>query len=86
LRELPGWVELVVADSGPGFPPPWLVQDLAEERLFQSSRATGMGLGLYLVGATVENHRGRVRLSRSRELGGAEVTLCFPVLEQQASN
>jgi len=26
------------------------------------------------------------RLSRSRELGGAEVTLCFPLLEQQASN
>jgi signal transduction histidine kinase len=39
-----------------------------------------MGLGLYLVGATVENHRGSVCLSRSRELGGAEVTLRFPLL------
>ena len=80
LRELPGWVELVVADSGPGFPPSWLGRDLTEDSLFQSSRATGMGLGLYLVGATVENHRGSVRLSRSRELGGAEVTLRFPLL------
>ncbi len=86
LRELPGWVELVVADSGPGFPPQWLGQDLGEERLFQSSRTTGMGLGLYLVGATVENHRGRVQLSRSRELGGAEVILRFPLLEQPASH
>jgi signal transduction histidine kinase len=85
LRELPGWVELVVADSGPGFPPQWVGQNLTEEQLFQSTRATGMGLGLYLVGATVENHRGSVRLSRSHALGGAEVTLCFPVLEQQAS-
>jgi signal transduction histidine kinase len=80
LQELPGWVELVVADSGPGFPPSWLGRDLTEDSLFQSSRATGMGLGLYLVGATVENHRGSVRLSRSRELGGAEVTLRFPLL------
>ena len=39
-----------------------------------------MGLGLYLVGATVENHRGSVRLSRSWELGGAEVTLRLPLL------
>jgi signal transduction histidine kinase len=80
LRELPGWVELVVADSGPGFPPSWLGRDLTKDSLFQSSRATGMGLGLYLVGATVENHRGSVCLSRSRELGGAEVTLRFPLL------
>ena len=80
LRELPGWVELVVADSGPGFPPSWLGRDLTEDSLFQSSRATGMGLGLYLVGATVENHRGSVRLSRSWELGGAEVTLRLPLL------
>jgi signal transduction histidine kinase len=80
LQELPGWVELVVADSGPGFPSSWLGRDLTEDSLFQSSRATGMGLGLYLVGATVENHRGSVRLSRSRELGGAEVTLRFPLL------
>jgi signal transduction histidine kinase len=80
LRELPGWVELVVADSGPGFPPSWLGRDLTEDSLFQSSRSSGMGLGLYLVGATVENHRGSVRLGCSRELGGAEVTLRFPLL------
>jgi signal transduction histidine kinase len=86
LRELPGWVELVMADSGPGFPPEWLGRDLGEERLFQSSRTTGMGLGLYLVAATVENHRGRVRLSHSRQLGGAEVTLRFPRLEDARSD
>lgn len=86
LRELPGWVELVMADSGPGFPPEWLGLDFSEERLFQSSRTTGMGLGLYLVAATVENHRGRVRLSHSRPLGGAEVTLRFPRLEHQGNN
>ncbi|MEI6032604.1 MAG: HAMP domain-containing sensor histidine kinase [Synechococcaceae cyanobacterium ELA739] len=86
LRELPGWVELVMADSGPGFPPEWLGLDFSEERLFQSSRTTGMGLGLYLVAATVENHRGRVRLSHSSQLGGAEVTLRFPRLEYPGNN
>jgi signal transduction histidine kinase len=45
-----------------------------------------MGLGLYLVGATVENHRGSVRLGRSKELGGAKVTLRFPMLHQPGSN
>lgn len=82
LEQQTGWVELVVADAGPGFPEPWLGRDLSEEGLFQTSRATSMGLGLYLVGATVENHRGSARISRSSALGGAEVTLRFPLLEQ----
>jgi signal transduction histidine kinase len=81
LQRRAGWLELIVADSGPGLPPAWLTAELADQRGFQSSRSTGMGLGLYLVDATVENHRGEVIFSRSSQLGGAEVTLRFPLLE-----
>jgi signal transduction histidine kinase len=85
LQRNNGWVELIVADSGPGLPPAWLTANLAEQRTFQSSRSTGMGLGLYLVDATVENHRGEVIFSRSSQLGGAEVILRFPLLEMPPS-
>jgi signal transduction histidine kinase len=44
-----------------------------------------MGLGLYLVGATVENHRGTMSIRRSAELGGAEVILRFPLISEQIS-
>lgn len=81
LQRRAGWVELIVADSGPGLPPAWLTAEPADQRAFQSSRSTGMGLGLYLVDATVENHHGEVMFSRSSQLGGAEVTLRFPLLE-----
>lgn len=82
LRQQPGWVELSVADSGPGLPQEWLGASLGDQRLFRSSRTTGMGLGLYLVDATVENHCGEMLLSRSSHLGGAEVILRFPRLER----
>jgi signal transduction histidine kinase len=81
LQRRAGWLELIVADSGPGLPPAWLTANLTDQQAFQSTRSTGMGLGLYLVNATVENHRGDVMFGRSSQLGGAEVTLRFPLLE-----
>lgn len=74
-------VELVVADSGPGLPEALLDPALARDQPVASSSSTGMGLGLYLVGATVENHRGSMQLGRCARLGGAEVRLRFPLLE-----
>ena len=81
LQRRADWLELIVADSGPGLPPAWLTAELADQQAFQSTRSTGMGLGLYLVNATVENHHGDVMFGRSSQLGGAEVTLRFPLLE-----
>ena len=79
LRRGPGLpLELVVADSGPGFPEALLGLDLQEERLFTTTAAGGLGLGLYVVAATMENHGGQMLLGRSASLGGAEVRLQFP--------
>jgi signal transduction histidine kinase len=64
-------LELVVAEDLLGL-------DLQEERLFTTTAAGGMGLGLYVVAATMENHGGQMLLGCSASLGGAEVRLQFP--------
>lgn len=64
--------ELVVGDSGPGFP-----GNEAGGKLFQSTKPHGSGLGLFIVRTAVENHGGRVVSGRS-PLGGAEVAMVFP--------
>jgi two-component system sensor kinase FixL len=60
-----------VEDSGPGIDPS------VTDRLFQplaSTKPEGMGLGLSISSAIVENHRGRIWVEPSR-LGGA--AFCF---------
>ena len=60
-----------VEDSGPGIDPS------VSDRLFQplaSTKPEGMGLGLSISNAIVENHRGRIWAEPSR-LGGA--AFCF---------
>jgi two-component system sensor kinase FixL len=61
----------IVEDSGPG------VDQSVSDRLFQplaSTKPEGMGLGLSISSAIVENHRGRIWVEPSR-LGGA--AFCF---------
>lgn len=85
LRQRGNWAELIVADSGPGFPSGWQARTLDDHGMLAlSSRSTGMGLGLYLVDATVENHAGEMLLSHCNQLGGAAVILRFPLLEASA--
>lgn len=79
LRPRPGGLELTVEDSGAGFPDGWLGPDLQEERLFRTTAPGGMGLGLYVVAATADNHGGQMHLGRSALLGGAEVRLSLPL-------
>ena len=67
-------VELVIADSGPGFS--FLPSD---DTLFQSTKPGGSGLGLFVVRTAMANHDGTVEVGRSAELGGAKVSLHFPV-------
>jgi PAS domain S-box-containing protein len=67
------WLELRLADNGPGF------ADLQlEQLLLASTKPQGSGLGLFVVNAAVQIHGGSVHLGRSVELGGAEVLLRLP--------
>ncbi|MBO9661851.1 ATP-binding protein [Dokdonella sp.] len=69
------WVELVVADNGPGLPPDF------GERWFEpytTSKAKGTGLGLAVVKKIVEEHGGSVRAG-NRAQGGAEFVLRLPL-------
>lgn len=73
-RDDPGFVEVAVRDSGPGFSPE------ASERLFTpfaSTRDTGMGLGLSISRSLVEAHGGRIWVEPSAT--GADVRFILPV-------
>ena len=64
--------EIVIGDSGPGWPGGTL-----DEALLASSKPAGTGIGLFVVRTAVENHRGTVTIGRSR-LGGAEFRIVLP--------
>jgi PAS domain S-box-containing protein len=71
------WLELRVADNGPGF------ADLQlEQLLLASTKPQGSGLGLFVVNAAVQIHGGSVQLGHSAKLGGAEVLLRLPALAE----
>jgi PAS domain S-box-containing protein len=66
------FVELVIGDSGPGWPGGSL-----EEMLLRSTKRDGSGIGLYVVKTALDNHCGTIAIGRS-PLGGAEFRLKFP--------
>jgi PAS domain S-box-containing protein len=65
-------VELVLGDSGPGWP-----ADGPAEVPLSTTKKSGTGIGLYVVRTAMDNHRGDIVFGRS-PLGGAEVRLRFP--------
>ena len=65
---------LEVADNGPGLP-----QSLLDQLPLQTSKASGSGLGLFVVQTTMENHHGQLDVAVSAE-GGALLRLRFPAL------
>ena len=80
-----GLAGVEVADSGPGLPgqdgssggrDPG--RDLGRHPL-HTTKATGSGLGLFVVRTTLEQHGGWLRAGRSAELGGAAVSLWLPL-------
>ncbi|MGA0162453.1 MAG: ATP-binding protein, partial [Vulcanococcus sp.] len=65
---------LEVADNGPGLP-----QSLLDQLPLQTSKASGSGLGLFVVQTTMENHSGQLDVATSPQ-GGALLRLRFPAL------
>lgn len=75
------WLELRVADNGPGF------SDLqVEQLLLASTKPGGSGVGLFVVNTAAQIHGGSLQLGRSSTLGGAEVLLRLPALSLNGSS
>jgi signal transduction histidine kinase len=75
LADTASWLNLTVEDSGPGFTEE---QKLRSELPIESTKPEGMGMGLFLVRTSVENHQGNISFGRSPALGGARVEVTFP--------
>jgi len=65
-------VELVVGDSGPGW-----TGGTIDDKLLDSSKPQGTGIGLFVVKTAVENHHGALAVGSS-PLGGAEFRIRLP--------
>lgn len=74
-REANHWW-LSVEDNGPGLP-----QEALDETPLLTTKASGSGLGLFVVRTTMENHQGTLECGVS-ERGGALLRLRFPALTQ----
>ncbi|MFZ5832859.1 MAG: sensor histidine kinase [Planctomycetota bacterium] len=69
-----GWLELEVADSGPGLPEETLARALEP---FYTTKPSGTGLGLTIVARIAEVHGGSVSVANCPD-GGAAITLSIP--------
>ena len=76
LQRDPDHIRVAVADSGPGFPEDFR-NDTSWEVL-KSTKAKGMGLGLFLAQTAAVTHHGQLRIGRSERLGGAAVVIELP--------
>jgi signal transduction histidine kinase len=72
LTTSPTSVDLSIGDNGSGFP-----DEDWQPILFETSKADGTGLGLYLVQQMANNHKAELVFGRS-SMGGALVTIRFP--------
>ena len=77
-RDVPGGVNLLVADSGSGIPA--AVQDHLFELLSSSNKRSGMGLGLWLCRHIVTRHGGHIRYEDAAS-GGAQFTVFLPSIQ-----
>lgn len=67
------WLQLRVADNGPGFS-----EQQLEQLLLASTKPEGCGVGLFVVNTAAQIHGGTLQLGCSAELGGAEALLSLP--------
>jgi len=71
-----GWVEMGVADAGPGVPPETM------QRIFEpffTTKSAGMGMGLAVSRTIAEAHKGRIWVENNPEQG-ATFWLALPAL------
>lgn len=70
----PGWVAVTVRDNGPG-----IAEDIAERLFtpFTTTKASGMGMGLFIAASIVEAHGGILRVE-SRPGEGAAFSFTLP--------
>lgn len=66
------WVEICIADDGPGIP-----REVLNARKVESRKATGSGLGLAIARRVVARHGGAVMFD-TREQGGTRVRIVLP--------
>jgi PAS domain S-box-containing protein len=76
LQDRHDLVSIHVADSGPGFPLDY--SGTTSWELLKSTKASGMGIGLFLAQTAAINHGGCLRIGRHPRLGGAEVVIEIP--------
>jgi len=76
LRQQLDCVTIQVADSGPGFRRDY--NGTTSWELLKSTKASGMGIGLFLAQTAAVNNGGCLRIGRHAELGGAEVMIKIP--------
>ena len=69
------FVEIKVADNGPGF-----LGDIVHQAFepYVTSKPKGTGLGLAIVKKLIEEHGGHIN-ARNREQGGAEISILIPL-------
>jgi two-component system, OmpR family, sensor kinase len=79
-RADPGYVNLLVQDSGPGIAAPERARVFEPFYRSPESSATGTGLGLAIVKAIAERHHATVKLGTSPTLGGLRVEVRFPMV------
>jgi PAS domain S-box-containing protein len=72
----PGWIELIVADTGRGIPADQLAKIFDP---FFTTKSAGTGLGLSISRRIVADHGGRIQI-HSRPAEGTEFVLRFPVM------
>jgi signal transduction histidine kinase len=70
-----------IIDNGPGMSPEFVQQRLL--RPFQTTKADGVGLGLFTANEIVRHHRGTVRI-HTRPGEGTVVQLAFPAAREES--
>jgi two-component system sensor histidine kinase FlrB len=73
----PDWVNLSVADNGPG------IKNENLSRIFEpffTTKSNGTGLGLAVVRSVAQSHQGKVKVINLAD-GGACFTLCLPTYD-----
>ena len=81
LKTIGKRAELIIEDGGPGLPDSVYATEIKVMNRFDPSRSRksgGSGLGLSIIAAIVQEHKGALKLSKSK-LGGLSISIEIPV-------